>query len=468
VGQAAARTRRIPRPARLAALALLVASCAEPPQARLLLLATVDTLRADELGAYGSALGLTPRLDELAGRCSVFEAAYAPAPFTLPSVAALLTGRYPEELGIWSNESAVSETAPTLAEALRERGWRTGAVVSNFVLRAGSGLARGFDRYDDVYESEEVVRRWPERVAEDATDAALDLLERFVADAEERVFVWVHYQDPHGPYDPPAGRRERHLAREREAAGGRRRLPVGDDHSGLGAIPGYQYLSGRREVAYYRAGYRGEIEYVDEQVGRLLDAVEALGMAEQTVVVFAADHGESLGEDDVWFAHGEHLTDAQVRVPLLLCVPGRAPERRGDVVSLLDVRPTLLALLEGLAVGAGSPGRDLLAPGAREVSSRPYLATLGGSRVPRFGLVEDGYKIIVSEREGVWDARLFQLGREDVDLRAAAPQVVSRLRQRLLRVRDGIERVEETAQELSPGELQTLRGLGYLEVPARE
>jgi arylsulfatase len=448
----------------LAALALAVAACRETPPPRLLLLVSVDTLRADELGAYGSTRGLTPNLDQLASDSIVFTAAYASAAFTLPSVSTLFTGRYPEEMGVHSNESAVPESVPTLATELSARGWRTGAVVGNFVLRRSSGLARGFARFDDDFPQREAVRRWPERVAADTTAAAIEMLDDCTALAEERCFLWVHYQDPHGPYDPPGSRRERYLEAERGAPDGRRELPVGDDTKGLGVIPSYQLLHGRRDVAYYRAGYRAEINYMDEEFGRLLQAVDARVPRERTVLVFAADHGESLGEEDVWFCHGARLTDEQVRVPLMIRVPGRGAARRDDVVSLVDVYPTLLALLEDVRIGPEAFGRDLFGEGARERASRAYLATLRGSETARYGLVDEGYKFIVSEREGVFDGRLHELGREDVDLGAAAPQVASRLRQRLWELRERVDRgVSETRQQLSEEDRESLRALGYLE-----
>ncbi len=451
-------------PCTFLAVALATVACERLPPPRVLLLVTVDTLRADHLGAYGSELRLTPHLDALADESLVFEAAYAAAPLTVPSIASLLTGRLPEELGIRSNESALPAGEPTLATDLRERGWRTAAVVSNFVLRKGSGLARGFDRYDDALPQREAVRRWPERSARDATDVALDLLD---ACAGGRCFVWVHYQDPHGPYDPPPGRRERQLPRASQAADAARRLPVAADHAGIGAIPAYQYLGGRRDVAFYRAGYRGEVEYVDQEIGRLLAGVRERGLEASAVVVFAADHGESLGERDVWFAHGEHLTDEQVRVPLLLRVPGRAPARRSDVATLVDLRPTLLQLLEG-SRPAGAAGRDLFAPGAGRAASRPYLATLLGSGARRFALVDAGHKLVLSEDPGGERAELYRLGREDHDLAAASPELLGSLRERLASVRQAlVTPPDETPQALSAEERARLRALGYQE-PARE
>ena len=158
-----------------------------PEGPRLLLLVSVDTLRADRLGVYGSDLGLTPNLDALA-----FMAAYAAAPFTLPSVSALMTGRHPEALGIFSNESLLPASVPTLASELKRSGWKTRAVVSNFILRKASGIASGFETFDDLFPQVEIVRMWPERVAPDTTDAALELLDECAPGEDSRCFLWVH------------------------------------------------------------------------------------------------------------------------------------------------------------------------------------------------------------------------------------------------------------------------------------
>jgi arylsulfatase A-like enzyme len=302
----------------------------------------------------------------------------------------------------------------------------------------------------------------PARRARDATDAALGLLD---ACAAARCFVWVHYQDPHGPYDPPPGRRERQLPRAGEDPDAAQRLPVGSDHAGLGAIPAYQYLGGRRDVAFYRAGYRGEVEYVDQEIGRLLAGLRERGLEESAVVVFAADHGESLGERGVWFAHGDRLGDEQVRVPLLLRVPGRAPGRRGDVASLADLRPTLLQLLEGRRP-AGAAGRDLLAPGAEDAASRPYLATSRVSGTRRTALIDLGHKLVLSEEEGGERAELYRLGREDLDLAASEPELVRSLRERLLAARQALPAAPaETPQALSAEDRARLGALGYQEPP---
>ena len=457
--------RRVLAPALTAiALATGCGDAAEPPHH--LLLITVDTLRADRLEAYGGDLGVTPHLDALARQSEVFLRAYAPSSFTLPSVSAILTGRYPQELGIWKNESGVPESAATLAAELRARGWRTAAVVSNFVLRRSSGLAAGFDLFDDALPQREAVRRWPERTAADTTAAALGVLEGCTAGADARCFLWVHYQDPHGPYAPPGDRRWRFLEAERDAPDGRRVLPVQGEGVPLGGIPPYQFLDGRRDVAFYRAGYDAEVQYMDEEVGRLLDALAERGLMNRTAVVFAADHGEGLGEGDYWFAHGEFLTDSLVRVPLLIRDPRRSSRRRDDLVSLVDLYPTLLALVADAPPDADRAGRDLLAKGAERAESAPYLATLGASSVERYGLVDGDYKLVIAERDGVREERLTRLGAEEVDVASDAPEITAALRAKLLAFREKMTRgPSEIRQELTPADREKLRALGYVDDP---
>lgn len=420
----------------LAAGALALVGCGAPsepagePGPRTLVLLTVDTLRADHLGAYGSDRGLTPNLDAWAEGALVFEAAYAPTPFTVPSLVSLLTGRHPLELGMRTNASRVADAADTLAEALAARGWKTAAVVSNVVLQDRPDLAQGFAIYDDTMQQREGVRGWPERIAADTTEAALRILDAWQPEAREPLLLWVHYQDPHGPYTPPAGFRERYLSDE-QIRYGDRRLPAAD-RRGRGGIPRYQVVDEQSEAAFYHAGYDGEIAYLDQQVGRLLDALRDRGLADR--VVFAADHGEAMGENDYWFAHGNDLTDALTRVPLIVRLPGAPAGRRADVVRLADLYPTLLSAALGAEAPApaeGAGARDLLAPGAERRASLPLLATLRQNFEPRLGIVADDFKLILTLQDGVWTPRLYRRGQEEVDLAAPAPQVVARLRQRI-------------------------------------
>ncbi len=432
----------------------------------LLLFLTVDTLRSDRLGAFGGDLGLTPNLDALADESIVFTSTYAPTSFTLPSVSSMMTGRYPSELGIWLNQSGLPDETPTLATELKRLGWRTFAVVSNFVLRRGSGLDLGFDHYDDSLRDREAVRGLPERTAADTTDAGLAMIDLCTEGGDSRCLVWIHYQDPHGPYTAPEERRARFLPIERERAEGRRILPVNPGTEGIGGIPEYQYIDEQREVAFYRAGYDAEVSYLDEEVGRLLDGLEERGLMKAALIVFAADHGESLGEGNYWFAHGDYLSEVLVRVPFLLRIPGRAPARRDDVVSLVDLYGTLLHQLTGEVDVTAHRGRDLLAEGAADGASVPYLDTRGARKERRYGIVDGEYKWIVSERGDVSTGTLFRIGQRGLAVISENPEIQRELSERLDRLKLDLGReVPETRQEITDADREALRALGYADEP---
>jgi len=451
-------------PAWLCCSVLLPVLACEPASvpSRHILLITVDTLRADYLGEYGHPLGLTPEIDRLAAQGVLFERAYAPASYTLPSIAALLTGRYPEEIGIRANPHKLADDVPTLASILQEHGWGPGAVVGNIVLTRASGIDRGFERYDDRLPQAEPVRGAPERIAAATTDAALDMLDQFRAGDAEHILLWVHYQDPHGPYVPPPGYRERYLAAERAAPDGQRRLPASANYLGSGAIPDYQLLGGNREVAFYRAGYAGEVRYMDGEVGRLLAGLDRRGLGDETVVVFTADHGEALGDSDFWFAHGEYLIESLVRVPLVIRVPGRRTSRRADIASLLDVVPTLAGLFD-FPAPEGARGRDLLSDRADGEHSDVYMALPLHTTRPRFGLVADGHQYLLTLWGVQEQEQLFRLGQPEQDLAQVDRGRLREMGQRLATMRAGMADTRESqTQQLSPEARRRLKALGYV------
>jgi arylsulfatase A-like enzyme len=353
-----------------ACLALGLASgCGGAPPSPNLLLVSVDTLRADRLACYGGPSDVGVELCALAGRGVRYAWAFSAAPSTAPSIASLLTARYPRSHGVSQHaRSVLRDGIPTLAESLRAAGYTTAAFVANPVLERGKRLDRGFDVYDDRMPRRERNRPgYRERSARDTTDAALAWAET----AREPWFVWVHYQDPHGPYDPPGA------PPVRDPPAGERLARL-DDDSGAGGIPAYQALPGVRTREAYEARYLAEIRYVDRELGRLVRALDARGRA--PVVVATADHGEAFGEDGFFFAHGHSVGIDQIRVPLVVRPAEPGPARVvATPVSLVGVAPTLLRAADASIALAGAEGRPLpgLAAGAEPGAGDPVFAEHG-------------------------------------------------------------------------------------------
>jgi choline-sulfatase len=330
---------------RLAALvlvALAVASCqkrnAPPPAPRSgsglnVVLITIDTLRADHLGAYGYRRRTSPHLDALAREATLFRQAYTYWPKTRGSIAIMLTGRRPSQNGYSKAYPMLVGFNPTLASVLREAGYETAAAVDNPNVADELGYGKGFEAYRETWEEKALVTETDRARAITAT------ARRFLAAAHARPFLlWLHYVNPHAPYTPPAPYDTAFL--DEEARRGRP-LPVVPGYHG--GIPKQWAVAGQDRLGYYVAQYDGEIAAVDREVGEVMAAIRGSAAAGRTAVVVTSDHGESLGEHDYYFDHGEDVFDPSLKVPLLVRVPGAPPGQVNEALaSTLDVVPTIL------------------------------------------------------------------------------------------------------------------------------
>ncbi|MCB9742330.1 MAG: sulfatase-like hydrolase/transferase [Alphaproteobacteria bacterium] len=399
---------------------------AEAPRPSLVLV-TLDTTRADHIGAYGYALAATPTIDQLAREGLRFERAYATVPLTTPAHASMLTGLYPTRHGIHSNgDATLPEELDTLAEALQARGWATGASVAAFVTTRIWNLDQGFDDYfDEVPPQSEVGTRWArERPADEVVDDALAWLESLPP--EQPFFLWVHVYDPHHPYQPP----------EDIAA----RMP------------------GRP--------YDGELAFVDSQLARLRPAVEARAGEAGAAWIVLGDHGEVLREDRGERTHGLFLFDETTHVPFIVRPAKGLPEARvaaAPTVSVVDVAPTALGLL-GLPVFRDVDGVDLSPLLRGEAVERPgvYLESLTAAQ--RFGFAPER-----AVAEGPWklmatpNPRLFHVGEdpgEQTNRYVDEPAQVARLQAQLDAVLAA--EVDRTQAAISAEVIDQLAALGYL------
>jgi len=316
-------------------------------------LIVVDTLRADHLGVYGYDRGTSPRIDRLARQATVFESAWSAAPWTLPSVMSMMTSRLPSSHRVENDGLKLGTDVPTLAETMKRAGYSTGAFVSHVYVSSIFGFDRGFETFEDFGVSRPSYRPEArmEPAADRVTDAALAWLAR---QGRKPVFLFVHYFDTHWPYEPP----ERFRA-----------LYPDDYHGPLDAT--YDSISKFQDPHRplpddYRRflvdRYDGEIRFVDEQIGRLLDGLAASGRGPRTFFVVTADHGEEF-KDHGSIGHGRRLYEEVVRVPLVmghLAAPAVPPPTRVMVpVSGIDLLPTI-AEVAGAVAPPGAQGTSLL------------------------------------------------------------------------------------------------------------
>lgn len=474
------------RAAELARLADAIPRSKPPAQAPNVVLVVIDTLRADHVGAYGHTRPTTPRLDRLAAEGILFERAVSQAPWTAASVASLFTGLYPSVHGLdggieWDEsrttggglpfvaQRTLAPGQPTLATVLRSRGYRTAGFVSNVYLNAVFGFADGFDVYADDHDdySADV---WRRKRRGEQTNA---LVAEWLAGAPpEPFFLLVHYNDPHWPYDPPAG-----YGASWTAGYGGRLTPA---NTGLVVESEGEPIRdlSAEDVAYLKALYDGEIAYADACLGALLDRLAAQPFARPLLTIVTADHGEEFLEHGS-ASHGYTLYEEQLHVPLVVHLPGRlSPRRVAALVQLVDVAPTVLELI-GLESGVmPGQGRSVvpLVTGATEQGEQAAFseATL---RLPLAALrTADDVKLItrVSDRP----PQLFDLRHdpgERRDLATLEPGVVTELRARLGQWRDGNRGLRAALGlagagprlALDAATRQRLEALGYLPAPPR-
>lgn len=347
-------------PALLIALGLLV-SCDTTPPPNVILI-TIDTLRADRVGAYGYDEETTPAIDRLAADSRVFLQATTPFPRTTPAMASLFTGLRPERHGsreIWQPFT----TGTTLAEILQAEGYATIGVSANPAAGRKQHLDRGFDVFVELDEA-------TGDSAEEVTDAAL----RLTRGADGPLFLWVHYMDPHFPYLPPESQ-----AQPPAPECHRLMDQIRDGHFRMGHVEGDVLGISSRSLSDCSDLYDAEIRYADAQINRLLDSLTGRARPAGTYTILTSDHGENLGEDDLFFGHGPSLHDAAVRVPLIVQGPGVQAGQDAHPIRLEDVAPTLLSLLGFLPEGVDLDGLDQSSRWqGGESAQRPDLARLAG------------------------------------------------------------------------------------------
>ncbi len=462
----------------------LAAGCgASKRKPKNVLLITIDTLRADRIGAYGDPSTRTPSIDELARRGTLFESAHSPIPLTLPSHTSIMTGLYPRTHLVLSHAYTLAPERVTLAEIFKEHGYSTAAFVSSHVLDKSYGLNQGFETFWE---------RWHllGDVTEALTASGFELTAKAARlwikerPAEKPFFAWVHLFQPHKPYSPPAP-----LAKLYDP--GYAGAIVADVPTLVGIWEQKRALA-PEDLRHIQALYQGEVTTADREVGRIVDLLEREGIMKDTIVIVTSDHGEMLYEHDCYFGHDIMLYEPAITVPLVFFGDGVFPAgaiARQDA-RLIDLAPTILesAGLSHEFLGA-IDGLSLLPPvwregkGAARRWGPKQLAGEKGARAsdtlfaeifppkpgwkvePRHALRTPNWKLIMEDSV---DAReLYDLAsdpRELADLVLTEPDASSRLFAAWDAWRASKqENFKTTFPDLDAETVENLKSLGYID-----
>lgn len=405
-----------------------------------LLIISLDTTRADRIGAYGYSAAQTPHIDKLAAGGVTFEDCQSAVPVTLPAHASLFTGRYPLGHGVRDNGTFfLDNNETTLAEIFKEmpEGYQTYAVIAAFVLMSKFGLNQGFDFYDDSLKIGDLITNFDsEIIAEDVYKKFNSWFDKRNKQKAGPFFAWVHFYDPHVPYAPPEPFKSRFK----------------DD------------LQGR---------YDGEIAYTDSYVGKIMEDLENAGVLDETLVVVVGDHGEAFGEHQE-FGHSLFCYRENLQVPLIFYNPAilekglRIPNR----VSIVDVMPTLLELY-GIQPSESVQGKSLLPllSGAGEKKERTlYIESMHGKEefgwAPLTGIIDGNYKYISLPQPELYD--LAADNREKENLFFKKNVLAKQLDKKLMRLvktcsaSPGGGKTGGSQRQLSSGDRQHLQSLGYI------
>ncbi len=410
-------------------------------------LISMDTTRADALSCYENQYKTTANIDALAAEGVLFENAIAPVPLTLPSHSTMLTGTTPLYHGVHDNtEYRLDESYVTLAEILKNKGFSTGAFVGSFMLDSQFGLDQGFDHYDDDLGFERSEIGINERIGGETSRLACEWIDDHYM---EKMFLFLHFYDPHMDYNPPA--------------------PYDSMFTGS---------SWGMPPVFKKFGlYMGEIAYTDHCIGQVIDKLKSLGIYDSTLIVVTADHGEMLSEHKE-ITHGYFVYRSNIRVPLVFKLPGRSrPVRIKNLVGLVDIVPAICSLLD-IELSWHVQGKDispyLLQNDPVNLQRHVYSESLTPTMYKcntLLALVSDRYKYIQTTRPELYD--LIEDPKETNNLIDQDPNLVAQSpeskRARLLQGHlqqiieqtvkpDGSDNITEFDEET----IARLEGLGYV------
>lgn len=361
---------------------------AAAPRKLNVVLISADTLRGDMLGVNGNAEVKSPRLDQLAAGGVNFSRAYTNITTTTPSHASMLTSLYPRDHKAYDNQSKISQAIVTLPERLKSAGYHTAGFLNMPWLNPDvTGVTQGID---------ELVRGDHVRKAEKTVPWVLDFLDRRAAKASEPFFLFVHLTDNHSPYHAPKGHDRLYYPKDKDPKAGKpgslqkvwHFFPK--DHRDNPYVK--RWIGDIADADYVTGTYKGSVTWLDGWMGRIFDRLEKNGQWDDTLVIFTSDHGESLGEHDLWYCHGG-LFEQTTHIPLIMHIPGGPKGAKvSTIVDLVDLVPTILARV-GLPIPEALRGEDLwpVIEGKVQGGGAAYLQHTGNQME---GVVTPQYKLV--------------------------------------------------------------------------
>lgn len=296
-----------------------------------IILIVIDTLRPDHMSTYGYSRETTPFIDQLAKEGITFTQAISVSSSTISSVPSLFTSTYPSIHLIHSAGDIMPSYIKSLPQILRKNRYYTGKIVAHCLPHF---VNKG---YNFIFS----------KCNANASLLTKEAIQWINENREKSFFLWIHYIDPHGPYEPPEEFTKKYL-NDKIYEENSKTIPIlNRQRGGLGGIPQYQQLGGNTNLSYYISQYDAEINYVDFHIGQLIKSLKEIGLYSKIILILTADHGESIGEHNYYFDHGGFLYDALIRVPLVIKLPDENFQAKiiSTQISLIDVVPTILDIL---------------------------------------------------------------------------------------------------------------------------
>ncbi len=422
-----------------------------------IILISIDALRLDHMGCYGYYRNTSDCIDTIASQSIIFNNAVTPRPKTTASLATLLTGLYPYRTGIRDLTGPLKEEI-NLPSILKQNGYITAAFVSNWVLRSErSGFNQYFDYYDDQFTDPELNRS--DVYERSAGKTNVKVIEWLKKNSSNKFFLWIHYNDPHGSYSPPEDYRDIFSNPKRQMVPADR-------------IPAYQFLpeayvtGDKTDANYYINQYDNEIYYTDKQIGELYKELGTLKLLDRSIIIITSDHGESLGEHNNYFVHGNQVYEDTCKIPLIINLPGEHRIKKiNGLVSIMDLFPTILDFL-GIENNMSIDGVSLvplIEGSVNQARKEVFIECYLDNKYEKLAIRTDKEKLI--KKGNRYEAYDLEKDILELNPHSLSDGKIHILKEKLLQYLDNSNRNKKQLNKMivSEQDLVNLRALGYVQ-----